>query len=160
MKSHDTDQGQERGKHDGLTEKVIGVFFDVYNELGCGFLESVYREAMRMALMQAGLRVKTEVPVPVSFRGVVIGMFRADLIVDDVVLVELKAADQIVSQHESQIIHYLRATPIEVGLLMNFGPKPRFRRFVMDNELKKQRHKSVESVTIGVKPSLAPEMIS
>ncbi len=160
MKSDNTDQRQERGRHDGLTEQIIGVFFDVSNELGCGFLESVYREAMRMALVQAGLRVKAEVPVPVTFRGVVIGIFRADLIVDDVILIELKAADQIVSQNESQIIHYLRATPIEVGLLMNFGPKPRFKRFVLDNALKKQRHKSVESVTIGVKPSLAPEMIS
>src|SRR5579871_5775638 len=148
----ETEQKRAHGKHDELTERIIGVFYEVYNELGYGFLESVYREAMRLALMQGGLRVNTEVPVPVSFRGSVVGVFRADLIVNEAVLVELKACDQMVRQHESQTMHYLRATPIEVGLLMNFGPSPRFKRFVMDNELKKPIHKSVESVTIGVEP--------
>jgi GxxExxY protein len=141
------------GKHVELTERVIGVFYEVYNELGCGFLESVYREAMRLALTQAGLSVKTEVPVPVNFRGVVVGIFRADLIVADCLLVELKAVEQIVRQHESQTMHYLRATSIEVALLMNFGAQPRFKRIVMDNELKKPKHESAESVTIGVEPS-------
>jgi len=154
-----TDQKPIRGKHDALTEQIIRIFYDVYNELGSGFLESVYREAMRLALSQAGLRVSTEVPVPVNFRGAVVGIFRADLIVNDIVLIELKACEQIIRQHESQAMHYLRATKIEVGLLMNFGPTPRFKRFVMDNELKKPKHKSVESVTIGVKPFMAPEMI-
>jgi GxxExxY protein len=160
MSTDNTDQKQRRGKHDELTERVIGIFYDVYNELGCGFLESVYREAMRVALTQADLVVKTEVPVPVSFRGVVIGVFRADLIVNDCLLVELKAAEQIVRQHESQTMHYLRATSIEVALLMNFGVSPRFKRFVLDNELKTTKHKSVESVTIGVEPFSAPEMTS
>ena len=153
------DHKRTRGKHDDLTERIIGIFYDVYNELGDGFLESVYREAMRLALTQAGLRVNVEVPVSVSFRGSVVGVFRADLIVNDAVLVELKACDQMMRQHESQTMHYLRATTIEVGLLMNFGPSPRFKRFVMDNELKKPIHKSVESVTIGVEPFSAPEMI-
>jgi GxxExxY protein len=90
MSTDDTDQKQKRnrdGKHAALTERVIGVFYEVYNELGFGFLESVYREAMRIALTQAGLQVKTEVSVPVSFRGVVVGIFRADLIVNDCLLV-------------------------------------------------------------------------
>jgi GxxExxY protein len=155
----DTGEKKTRGKHDELTERVIGVFYDVYNELGYGFLESVYREAMRLALTHAGLMVKPEVPVPVSFRGVVVGIFRADLIVSDCLLVELKAVDQIARQHESQTIHYLRATPIEVALLMNFGPAPRFKRFVMDNEVKKPNRKLAESVTITVEPFEAPEMI-
>jgi GxxExxY protein len=77
MSTDNTDQKQRRGKHDEITERVIGVFYDVYNELGFGFLESVYREAMRLALTQAGLNVKTEVPVPVSFRG--IALFARDL---------------------------------------------------------------------------------
>jgi GxxExxY protein len=153
MSTDDTDQKQMTGKHVELTERVIGVFYDVYNELGQGFLESVYREAMRLALTQAGMSVKTEVPVPVSFRGVVVGIFRADLIVDDCLLVELKAVDQIVRQHESQTMHYLRETSIEVALLMNFGAQPRFKRIVLDNELKNPKHESVESVTIGVEPS-------
>jgi GxxExxY protein len=160
MSTDNTDQKRLLGKHAELTERVIGVFYDVYNELGFGFLESVYREAMRVALTQAGLVVKTEVPVPVSFRGVVVGVFRADLIVNDCLLVELKAAEQIVRQHESQTMHYLRATSIEVALLMNFGVSPRFKRFVLDNELKKRQHKSTESVTISVEPLSAPEMTS
>jgi GxxExxY protein len=108
---------------------------------------------MRLALTQAGMRVETEVPVPVSFREVVVGIFRADLIVNDCLLVELKAVDQVVRQHASQTMHYLQATAIEVALLMNFGPSPRFQRFVMDNNLKKSKHRLVESVTIGVRPS-------
>ncbi|SRR6266851_1864282 len=154
-----TDQKQARGKHDVLTERIIGVFYDVYNELGDGFLELVYREAMRIALIEAGLKVDTEVSIPVSFRGSVVGVFRADLIVNDAVLIELKACEQVIRQHESQTMHYLRATEIEVGLLMNFGPVPRFKRFVMDNELKKSKRKSVESVTIGVRPSTAIESV-
>jgi GxxExxY protein len=94
MNTDNTDQVQMRGKHDDLTERVIGVFYDVYNELGYGFLESVYREAMGLALTQSGLRVETEVPVPVSFRGVVVGIFRADLVVNGCLLVELKAVEQ------------------------------------------------------------------
>lgn len=163
MNTDSTDQRSinvKQGKHDALTERIIGVFYDVYNELGYGFLESVYREAMRVALVQGGMKVDVEVPVPASFRGNVVGVFRADLVVDDAVLLELKTCDQLARQHESQTMHYLRATPIEVALLMNFGPAPRFKRFVLDNELKKQRHRSVESATIGVKSFTTPEMIS
>jgi len=156
----DTNERQLRGKHDDLTQKIIGVFYDVYNELGCGFLESVYREAMRLALGQAGLKVQTEMPIPVWFRGELVGVFRADLVVNNVVLVELKACEALVREHESQTLHYLRATEIEVALLMNFGPMPRFKRLVMDNELKKPKEKSVSSVPIGVKPLVDAEVLS
>jgi len=88
-------------KHDEVTERIIGVFYEVYNELGNGFLEVVYPEAMRLALTQVGLQVQSEVSIPVSFRSVVVGVFRADLIVNNCVLVELKAADQITQQHAS-----------------------------------------------------------
>jgi len=147
-----TEERPVRGKHDDLTQKIIGVFYDVYNELGSGFLESVYRESMRMALSQAGLMAQTEVPVPVYFRGELVGIFRADLIVNDVVLVELKACDALAHEHESQTLHYLRATNIEVALLMNFGPTPKFKRLIMDNAFKKSKEKSVPSVSISVKP--------
>jgi len=130
-----------RGKHDELTERIIGVFYDVYNELGYGFLESVYREAMRVALGQVGLEVKVEIPVPVYFRGSVVGVFRADLMVNDSVLVELKSCEQLLKQHDSQTMHYLRATFLEVALLMNFGPTARFKRLVMNNDLKKSHEK-------------------
>ncbi len=130
---------QIRGKHDDLTQKVIGVFYDVYKEWGSGFLESVYREAMRIALAQAGLRAECEVAIQVFFRGNMIGTFRADLVVNGVVLVELKACETLIREHVSQTLNYLKATEIEVALLMNFGPVPRFKRLVMNNELKGNR---------------------
>ena len=99
-----------RGLHSEVTEKVIGVFFEVYNELGGGFLESVYQQALKIALMQVGLQVAVEVPVPVYFRGEVVGNFRADLIVNDCVLLELKAVSGFDPAHDGQLLHYLRAT--------------------------------------------------
>jgi len=127
----------ERGfKHRELTEKIIGVFYEVYNELGHGFLESVYEEAMAVALPQAGLKVERQVPLRVTFRGVVVGDFRADLLVESAVLLELKASRDIDPAHEAQLLNYLRATEIEVGLLLNFGPKPQFKRLVFENSRK------------------------
>jgi GxxExxY protein len=121
------------GMNDLATEKIIGVFYDVYKELGYGFLESVYREAMRIALMQAGCIVETEMPINVSFRGDVVGVFRADLIINGSILLELKTADELCKAHESQTLNYLRATTIETALLLNFGPSPKVRRLVMKN---------------------------
>jgi GxxExxY protein len=135
-----------RLKHSDLTEKIIGVFYDVYNELGYGFLESTYAEAMVVALAQSGLTASREIPVPVWFRGKKVGQNFADLIVDDAVLLELKAARTLESAHEAQRLHYLRATEIEVGLLLNFGLRPQFRRLLFDNERKKIRENPCESV--------------
>ena len=129
----------ENLKHHELTEKIIGVFYDVYNELGHGFLESVYEQALAFALVQAGMRVERQVPVSVWFRGQQIGDFRADLLVEGKVLLELKAARTIDQAHEKQLLNYLRATDIEVGLLLNFGVTPQFRRLVYENERKKIR---------------------
>ena len=126
------------GANDPITEKIIRVFYEVYNELGFGFLESVYREAMRIALGQAGFQVEAEVPVPVRFRGQLVGVFRADLVVDGRVILELKTAEAIGKAHEAQVLHYLRASEMEVGLVMNFGPDARFRRVEMRNERKKR----------------------
>ena len=149
-----------RGKHDDLTQRIIGVFYDVYNELGRGFLESGYRGAMRLALSQAGMKVECEVPISVEFRGVVIGIFRADLVVNDAVLIELKTTEGLTREHESQTLNYLRATRIEVALLMNFGSSARFKRLAMDNESKKSKELSVKSVSIGVSPFVAVEVIA
>lgn len=110
-------------KHSELTETVIGVFYDVYNELGYGFLESVYRNSLRLALLEKGLSVEQEVPVSVFFRGKNVGDFRADLVVNGVLLLELKTTDMIIPAHESQVINYLRSTALELGLILNFGPK-------------------------------------
>ena len=126
-------------KHRELTEKIIGVFYDVYNELGHGFLESVYRDSMLIALEQAGLQCNSEASVPVLFRGRDVGQFRADIIVEGLVILELKTATSIDRSHEAQLYNYLRTTQIEVGLLLNFGKHPEFRRVVFSNEEKKIR---------------------
>lgn len=133
-------------KHSELTQKIIGIFYDVYNELGHGFLESTYAEALVVALAEAGLGAVREVPVPVWFRGRKVGQYYADLIVESVVLIELKAVRTLESAHEAQLLHYLRATDVEVGMLLNFGLRPQFRRLLFDNERKKIRENPCESV--------------
>jgi GxxExxY protein len=132
-------------KHADLTERIIGVFYDVYNELGFGFLESVYEASMVLALEQSGLKVARH-PVPVWFRGQQVGTFFANLMVNDRVLVKLKTARTLETAHEAQLLQYLRATEIEVGLLLNFGPQARFRRLLFENERKKIRENPCESV--------------
>lgn len=129
-------ESQDKLKHRDLTERVIGIFYDVYNELGCGFLESVYGNAMLLALRQAGLAAEAHVPAPVWFRGALVGDFRADIVVERKLLLELKAARCIEPVFEAQLLNYLRATPLEIGLLLNFGPKPEFKRMVFDNDRK------------------------
>ena len=123
-------------RHAELTRRIIGVFFQVYRELGYGFLESVYRSAMTVALTEAGLAVEREVELQARFRGRSVGTFRADLLVQGAVLVELKAARAIDSSHLAQLLNYLRCTVIETGLLLNFGPTPKIRRLILDNNRK------------------------
>jgi GxxExxY protein len=123
-------------RHAELTEAIIGSFYDVYRELGHGFLESVYREALVIALAQKGMQAEPEKTVQVSFRGNVVGVFRTDLVVNDKVILELKTARAINSDHEAPSLNYLKATEYEVGLLFNFGPRPQFRRLRLDNEYK------------------------
>jgi GxxExxY protein len=123
-------------KHSELSETIIGVFYEVYNELGYGFLESVYRNSLQLALLAKDLRVEAEVAVPVFFRGRNVGDFRADLVVNGCVLLELKTAEAISIAHEAQLLNYLRATKLEVGLILNFGPKAQVRRLAYDNTRK------------------------
>jgi GxxExxY protein len=125
--------------HRDLTEVVIGAFFEVYTELGFGFLESVYHQAMLIALAERRLAVESEVKLPVYFRGRPVGTFDADIFVEREVVLELKAVDELCSAHEAQPLHYLRSSDIEVGLLLNFGPKPRIRRLAFSNERKRSR---------------------
>jgi GxxExxY protein len=124
---------ERRYKHQAATQKILGVFFDVYNELGYGFLESVYREAMAIALRAGGLQVEKEFALTASFRGETVGSFKADLVVSGTVIVELKAVRTLEAVHEAQILNYLRASVLEVGLLLNFGPKPQVRRLAFSN---------------------------
>ena len=123
-------------KHADLTEVIIGCFYDVYHELGHGFLESVYREAMIVALQQKGLLAERERTVEGAFRGTIVGTFRTDIVVNETVILELKTARTIESAHEAQLLNYLKATKFEVGLLFNFGPRPQFRRLRLDNDYK------------------------
>jgi GxxExxY protein len=134
------------GLHAEVTDVVLKVFYEVYNELCGGFLESVYHKAFAIALRQAGLAVSAEVRVPVYFRGVSVGDFVADLTVTGCVLLELKAVSALDRVHEGQILNYLRATDFEIGLLFNFGPKPQFKRFLLDNQQKTIRVHPCESV--------------
>ncbi len=126
-------------KHEELTGKIIDVFYDVYNELGHGFLESVYENSMRLALTESRLLLPDKQPLLVHFRGVVVGTFEPDIIVEERVILELKSAQAIDPAHEAQLLNYLRATTVEVGLLLNFGPKPEFKRMVFDNSRKRLR---------------------
>ena len=123
-------------KHGEITQKIIGGFFEVYNELGHGFLESVYEKSLELALKSMGITACRQIEFPVRFRGQNVGDFTADMMVEDCVLLELKAARAIDSSHEAQLLNYLRATEIEVGLLLNFGLKPQFKRLIFDNPRK------------------------
>lgn len=128
MDRHD---GQDRELlHGDVTQAVIGCAFDVINELGAGFVESVYEKAMLISLRHGGIEVKTQYPVKVFFRDECVGEFVADLFVAGRVIVELKAVKAITSEHQAQVINYLKATGVEVGLLINFGnPKLEYKRF-------------------------------
>jgi GxxExxY protein len=127
-------------KHGTLTHKILGVFYDVYNELGHGFLESVYHRSLVVALDTVGLNVCSRVAIPVWFRGNEVGHFQADILVENCVLLELKAVRALDSSHRAQLMNYLRATDIEVGLLLNFGEKPEFKRLIFDNLKKGTRN--------------------
>jgi GxxExxY protein len=133
--------------HQELTRRILVSFFDVYNELGRGFLESVYVESLRLALLDVGLQSEREVPIKVHFRGAVAGQFYADLVVERSVIVEIKVARTIIPAHEGQLLHYLRATEIEVGLVLNFGPSPQFKRLVYSNERKSSLRATQPAIT-------------
>ena len=115
--------------YEELTAKILEACFEVSNELGAGFLESVYQNALTLALRQKGLKFESQKPIMVIFRGEPVGQFYADLLVDEKVIVELKAVSILLPEHQAQVINYLKATGIEVGLLVNFGkPKLEYRR--------------------------------
>jgi GxxExxY protein len=136
------ERGSRRGKIPdlklaGLTDAILGVYYGVYRELGFGFLESVYGNAMEIAFRDAGIDATREALLAARFRGEAIGRFRADFLVESLVLVELKVAPAISNVHLSQVLNYLRCTPLEVALILNFGERPTFRRLVFDNSRKR-----------------------
>jgi len=124
------------GKHSDVTEKIIQAFFAVHNKLGYGFSEKVYQNSLTLELTKLGLQVEQQKQIVVYYEGQAVGEYFADLVVNGVVIVELKAIRQLLDEHEAQLLNYLKATTIEVGLLLNFGPKAEFKRKVYDNARK------------------------
>jgi GxxExxY protein len=116
--------------HGSLSRVIIGAFYDVYNEIGYGFPEGMYAEAMALALRDRGLTFDRERQLVVRYRNRVVGHFRADFVIDGQIIVELKAADAIVAAHESQVLNYLRASALSVGLILNFSAKAGIRRVI------------------------------
>ena len=123
-------------KHSELTEQIIGAFFAVYAALGYGFLENVYAKALMIELKKRGLNVQNQLPIHVYYDGQRIGEYFADIVVNELVILEIKAAKTLAAEHEAQLLNYLKATPYEVGLLLNFGPKPETKRRSFDNNRK------------------------
>jgi GxxExxY protein len=119
-------------EHKAITSRILRSYYDVYNDLGYGFLESVYENSLAIALRQDGLAVRQQAQIQVHFRQIVVGDFRADLLVDEKVIIELKSARGIDDVHIAQTLNYLKATGIHVGLILNFGPKPEFKRLFLD----------------------------
>jgi GxxExxY protein len=119
-----------------LSNQVIHGFYKVYNTLGYGFLEKVYENALYLELINQGISCRKQYPIKVFYNEVIVGEYYADIIVEDVLIIELKAAESLAIEHEYQLINYLKATEIEVGLLLNFGKEPKFIRKVFSNERK------------------------
>lgn len=123
--------------HQELTDQVIKAFYKVYNTLGFGFLERVYQNALFIELRNLGLQCETQKQIKVNYEGYEVGIYYPDIIVNDLLILELKAAESVVEEHELQLINYLKATEIEIGLLLNFGKKPEIRRKIFTNDKKK-----------------------
>ncbi len=124
-------------KHEQITSLIIKCFYKVYNTLGFGFLEKVYLNALYLELISEGLHVNKQRQINVYYNKMQVGEYYADLIIDEKVIVELKAHECLLEEHDNQLINYLKATEIEVGLLLNFGTKPEIRRKLFDNDKKK-----------------------
>ena len=127
----------ENYKHSEITEQIIKAFYTVYNKLGYGFLEKVYEKAIYFELQKFELKIRAQQPIKVFYEEEEVGVYYADLVVNDCVIVELKAAESLALEHEAQLINYLKATDVEVGLLLNFGKKPEVSKKVFSNIYKK-----------------------
>ena len=122
--------------HNDTTDKIIRAYYNVYNKLGYGFLEKVYENAMMIELTKMGVPCEKQVPIDVYYEDERVGKYFADLLVNNQVIVELKAASTLLNEHEAQLLNYLKATEIEVGLLLNFGIKPQIARKLFENKFK------------------------
>ena len=123
-------------KHKNLTAAIISIFYKVYNVLGYGFLEKIYENAMMFEFKKEGIPAVSQHPIAVRYQNEIMGEYFADILVDEKVIVEIKAANKLAIDHKAQLLNYLKATDKEVGLLLNFGPKPEICRKVFDNDKK------------------------
>lgn len=122
--------------HQELSDKILRAFFNVYNTLGYGFLEKVYENALFIELKSLDVYCERQKPIEVYFKSEKVGDYYADIIVENKIILELKAAESLVPEHEAQLLNYLKATEIEVGFLLKFGKKPEFKRMILENKLK------------------------
>lgn len=123
-------------RHTELTDKIINAFYRVYNLLGYGFLEKLYENALMIELNGCRLKAVAQAPISVSYKDQLVGEYYADILVEDKVILEIKAAKSLTPEHEAQLLNYLKATEIEVGLLLNFGPQPEIKRKSFNNNRK------------------------
>lgn len=140
---------------ENLSKRLVGVFYDVYNELGYGFLESVYDESFAIALAELGIRHRRQASIPVLFRGLPVGFFKTDFIIEEEIVLELKSAQAIDKAHVSQLLNYLRASNLELGYVLNFGPNAVFRRLAFSNARKNNLRSS--ALICGHPSPSAPE---
>lgn len=129
--------GPESLLHKDMTEAIIKTYYEVYNELGYGFLEKVYQNAMFIELKEKGFIVEAQKKILVHYKETIVGEYFADILVNNAVILELKSCESLVPEHETQLLNYLRATEFEVGILFNFGKKAAFRRKIYTNDHKK-----------------------
>lgn len=122
--------------HKEITDSILKSYYDVYNQLGYGFLEKVYQNAMYFELKSLGYKVEVQKPIKVYFKNQLVGEYYADLLVEGKVIVELKACELLMNAHVAQIMNYLKATEIEVALVLNFGEDPEFKRIIYTNDRK------------------------
>ncbi len=132
-------------KHEELSSKIIQTFYKVYNMLGYGFLEKVYENAMMIERKKMGLDCKNQFPIQVLYDNEIVGEYYADILIEEKIIVELKATKTLTKQDEAQLLAYLTATNVEVGLLLNFGEKPEFKRKIFDNEYKKYKDSQIDT---------------
>ncbi|WP_322550008.1 GxxExxY protein [Flavobacterium psychraquaticum] len=125
--------------HQELTKAIIGIYYNVYNELGYGFLERVYQNAMLIELKSRGYEIEAHKKINVYYKNEIVGDYIPDIVVNNSLILELKCTECLVDAHEAQLLNYLKATDCEVGLILNFGKEPQFLRKIFTNDLKKRK---------------------
>jgi len=123
--------------HKRLSDSILKAYYEVYNELGYGFLEKVYQNAMYFELKSQGFKVEAQKLIKVYYKSQLVGDYFADLLIEDSIILELKACECLMDEHQAQLLNYLKATEVEIGLLLNFGSSPEFKRFIYTNDRKK-----------------------